>query len=183
MARPSKPVEVMLVEGRTNLTKQEIELRRKGEQAVLTGESIRENQIVSENERAHEIFLRIRNLLRRIDKNDAIYENVINRYALMLAETEELVEKREVFFQGIEKLDKAYENKEIEAKEYFRLLAQMQKSCLDCDKQVDSKRRMLINIEKENLMTVAAALRSVPKQVNDSEEQDEMSQLLSRGRG
>ena len=31
------------------------------------------------------------------------------------------------------------------------------------DKQIQSKRKMLLDIEKENVMTIASALRSIPK--------------------
>ena len=39
----------------------------------------------------------------------------------------------------------------------------MQKSILDADNRVQAKRKMMFDIEKECAMTVASALRSVPK--------------------
>ena len=39
----------------------------------------------------------------------------------------------------------------------------MQKNILALDKQVQAKRKMLLDIEKENIMTIASSLRSVPK--------------------
>ena len=39
----------------------------------------------------------------------------------------------------------------------------MQKNLVSLDRQVQSKRKMLSDIEKENIMTIAASLRSVPK--------------------
>ena len=41
----------------------------------------------------------------------------------------------------------------------------MQKNLSSLDKQVQTKRKMLLDIEKENIMTIASALRSVPKKV------------------
>ena len=38
------------------------------------------------------------------------------------------------------------------------------------DKQIDSKRKMLLDIEKENVMTIASALRCIPKKDNKEED-------------
>ena len=50
-------------------------------------------------------------------------------------------------------------------KEYYNLELGMQKNLISLDKQVQTKRKMLLDIEKENIMTIASALRSVPKKV------------------
>ncbi|MFR4564246.1 MAG: hypothetical protein ACLT5O_06865, partial [Anaerotignum sp.] len=46
---------------------------------------------------------------------------------------------------------------------FYKLKNQMQKNIIDLDKQVQAKRKMLMDIEKENIMTIASALRNVPK--------------------
>jgi len=46
----------------------------------------------------------------------------------------------------------------------------MMSSMLSIDKQIVSKRKMLLDIEKENVMTIASALRSIPKKDNSKEE-------------
>ena len=38
---------------------------------------------------------------------------------------------------------------------------------LGYDSAIQSKRKMLLDIEKENIMTIAAALRSIPKKSGD----------------
>ena len=45
----------------------------------------------------------------------------------------------------------------------------MQKNLISLDKQVQTKRKMLLDIEKENIMTIASALRSVPKKTEKKE--------------
>jgi predicted transcriptional regulator len=40
-------------------------------------------------------------------------------------------------------------------------------SIIALDKQIQTKRKMLLDIEKENIMTIAAALRSIPKKPED----------------
>ena len=54
------------------------------------------------------------------------------------------------------------------AGEYFTLVTKLQKQVLDIDKRVQEKRGMMLQIEKENLLTIASALRSVPEQPGDS---------------
>ena len=66
--------------------------------------------------------------------------------------------------------------------EYFNTLAKMESNLLALDKRIQDKRKMLLDIEKENIMTVAAQLRSIPKKVEDDDEADPMARLFE-GRG
>ena len=59
---------------------------------------------------------------------------------------------------GISAADKADKLLELADK-----MARLSSLYLAYDKQVMNKRKMLFDIEKENIMTVAGALRSVPK--------------------
>ena len=63
------------------------------------------------------------------------------------------------FYCGDEDMD----DEEMDSGQKFKLEAQMQRSILDVDKQIQAKRKMLFDIEKENCMTVAATLRAIPK--------------------
>ena len=56
--------------------------------------------------------------------------------------------------------------------EYFSLQAKLTAQYLAADKQLSPKRKMMFDIEKENLFTIASALRCVPKS-NDKEEDDD----------
>ena len=76
-----KPVSVLRNEKRSHRTKAELEHREKAENALLTGESMVEKPEVKADDAAHAVFLRARYLLRKIGKSDALYENIINRYA------------------------------------------------------------------------------------------------------
>lgn len=136
--------------------------REEAEKSLLTGITIRERPEVAANEAAHAEFLRVSELLSLIDKNDALIETVINRYCMILAECADFERKREKFNKNLDELmesDMGAENK-------FRLEAAMQKSILDLDRQVQTKRRMLFDIERENGFTIAAALRSIPKKAD-----------------
>ena len=52
---------------------------------------------------------------------------------------------------------------EIEDGTRYRLKAKMQDAILNADKQIQQKRKMLFDIERECGMTVSSAVRIVPK--------------------
>ena len=170
MPTPSKPFSVLTAEGKSHRTKQELLARRDGEAATLTGKAMKERQAVKDKPESHKEFLRIKKLLREIGKADALYELVINRYCQLLAECTELEEKREHCYQLVLRLDEMAETlqemDQLDANGLFSLtkeFAKLSATLISYDRQVQAKRRMLLDIEKENIMTIAAALRSVPK--------------------
>ena len=75
--------------------------------------------------------------------------------------------KREAIYKQLldlqENYQKMIDEEEMTVKEYYNLELGMQKNLVSLDKQVQAKRKMLLDIEKENIMTIASALRSVPK--------------------
>ena len=115
-----------------------------------------------------------------MEKDDAAYTGIINRYCQIYAECLSLSERRERFELGIEELREGYGRGEIEAGQYYKLLRDMQKNINAVDKIADSKRQMLLAIEKECFLTVAAALRAVPKKPSEKENTDPMASLLGR---
>ena len=188
MSRPAKPAVVLLDEKKSHRTKAEIQKRQEEEEKLLSGEVMKESRQVKENERAHSAYLRVKKLLKNIEKNDALYEGAINRYCMLCAECEELVEKREYFFNLSEELKKTFkeatENINPEEKaalliEFTREIARVAASMNACDKQIQAKRKMLLVIEKENVMTIAAAVRTVPKK--EEKEEDPVMKLLKGG--
>ncbi len=171
MPTPSKPFTVLKAEGKSHRTKAELKQRERGEEALATGVTLKERSEVKDNPVAHKEFLRINKLLKNIEKNDAIYESVINRYCMLQAECKDFEEKRESFYRDIQELaeDKDKLINEISLSTYYRMKNNMQKQIIALDKQVQAKRKMLLDIEKENVMTIAAALRSIPKEAKTEE--------------
>lgn len=53
--------------------------------------------------------------------------------------------------------------------EYTKSIDRLLRNIINLDKQIQTKRRMLFDIEKENIMTIASALRSIPKEVKTEE--------------
>lgn len=167
MGRPRKPYAVLTREGKSHRTKNELEERKKAEEAFATGVQMKERREVKQSLIAHKEFLRITKLLKSIGKNDAIYEGVINRYCQLYSECYALEEQREQFCRDMTEMEaqrrEMLDEGSISKGEYYRLKSQMQKNMLDVDKQVQAKRKMMMDIEKENAMTIAAAMRSIPK--------------------
>lgn len=176
MPTPAKPFKVLTSEKKSHRTKAELKMREEGEKSLSTDIELKERKEVKQNKVAHKEFKRVQKILKNIDKNDSIYEAVINRYCLLQAECFDLEERREECYNLISKLRE--EEKELIAElkdrenidelidyklEYAKSLAKMMSSMSTIDKQIQAKRKMLLDIEKENVMTIASALRCVPK--------------------
>lgn len=173
MPTPPKPYKVLLTENKSHRTKAELEMRQKGEKSLSTEIELKERKEVKKNKIAHKEFKRIEKLLEKIDKNDAIYEAVINRYCMLQAECYDFEEKREELYNLIlelkEEMSKETEKIEDENEarsyklEYAKAISKAISSIMAIDGHIASKRKMLLDIEKENVMTIASALRSIPK--------------------
>ncbi|MCX7771771.1 MAG: hypothetical protein N2376_01490 [Clostridia bacterium] len=170
MSRPPKPFEVLKNEKKSHRTKAEMKKRQQGEASLSTGTALQERPEVRSNPIAHREFQRLNALLRKIEKNDAIYEVIINRYCLMHAECFDLEVKREKIYESATLLENALEEMRQkpdvsfnDLKSAIRGIADIYATMIECDRQVQAKRKMLLDIEKENVMTIAAALRSIPK--------------------
>ena len=174
MPTPPKPAKLIAIEGKSHRTKKELREREKAEAALLTGKTLKETEEVKNNKIAHKEFLRIRKLMQSIEKNDDLYGSTINRYCLLLAECTEFEEKRETIFSRQKELEERKDD--MEFSEYINLQNDLVKSMLALDKQVQSKRKMLLDIEKENVMTIAASLRSIPKK---TEKKNPLREALS----
>jgi len=181
MPTPAKPFKILESEKKSHRTKAEMKLRQEGEEALTSDFKIQERKEVKQNKIAHKEFKRIEKLLKNIEKDDAIYETVINRYCIIQAECIDLEERREEFYKLISELRE--ESKQIIEQveiiktdeiltyklEYAKAISKMMSSMLAIDKQIQSKRKMLLDIEKENVMTIASALRSIPKKQKEKD--------------
>lgn len=167
---PTRPksAAVLAAEKKSHRTKEEMKQREQGEKSLISGVALRERPEVARDKIAHAEFERVNSLLSVIGKNDALLEPIINRYCMLQAECVGFEEKREKFGENLDKLEA---DVKIESSDKFKLICQMQKSIIDLDKQVQAKRKMLFDIERENGMTIAAALRSIPKK-QDAKESD-----------
>lgn len=178
--RPPKTAAVLQMEGISHKTRRELELRRQQEEALLTGVTMRENKNVRENQIAHAVFIRLRSLLRRVGKDDAIYEMSVNRYALLTSECEESQSRRARLEEVIEDLHNRMG--EFGYPEYIKLVISTEKQITAVDSALTKKRDQLLAIEKESLLTVASALRNIQKRPKEEEADDPMATLLNMHR-
>lgn len=167
MGRPSKPV--LTIQG--HRTKDELANRRDAEAAMLTHIPMKMQFPQKKHKVAAKEFKRIKALLATIGKDDALYEQIINTHCLLVEECEGIQEIKAQFVASKEELQEDFqENKTgnpdkdgISVAEYYRLLTKLSQSIINCDKQLMAKRKMLLDIDKENVMTVQSALRAIPK--------------------
>ena len=87
MSRRIKPAATIAAEGKSHRTKAELEARAKAEKALLSGEKLKERDSVKADENAHAEFKRVSRLLAAIDKADALYTAIVNRYCELYSET------------------------------------------------------------------------------------------------
>jgi phage terminase small subunit len=161
--RPSKPADVIQLEGISHRTKEEIAQRKEAESALVTGIHMEMWPEVRANKIAREEFERVCDLLGVIGKADALQEGVVNRYCLLRAECVDFEKKRDSFNRSLAELKREFKAGKMDTGVYFGIVANMQKNLIGLDRQIQSKRNMMLAIEKENLMTIASALRSIPK--------------------
>ena len=144
-------------------TKAERELRKQAEKELSTGKSMKEWPQVRVDSVAHAHYLRICGIMKAIKRNDALHEPVLNRYCMMLSECDTYETMIQNIGQNIQDLEIMKANGEIEFAEYLAMCGSLREQLFKADKVLTKRREMLLAIEKENLMTVQAAIRGVPK--------------------
>lgn len=177
MARPTKPLS--LVKG--HRTKAEKAIREEAENALLTNTEMREWPETKKKAVAHKEFIRLKAVFAAIKKDDALHEGVINRYCILTAECKEYEAMKASLLSDMRKLAKAYKNKDFDFLTFMDHKDRIRGSVFACDKKIMELRKMLLSIEKENVMTIASAMRSIPKKEQPKQESP-MAEYLRRKR-
>ena len=126
MADPTpKPIE--LVQG--HRTKAE---KRQRAKELMTSMAFKEWPEVRANSVAHKQFARLRRLYRSIDKDDAIFETVLNRYCMMLAECADYEKEYQRLYELAEKLEDNMS--EMEFADYIKAVIEINKQLQANDK-------------------------------------------------
>lgn len=150
MGRPAKTATVLEKSG-GHRTKQELAVRKEAEKGLLSGKPLRESTEVKADPVSHAEFVRVRQLLRSIGKDDGLYSATVNRYCLLQAECLGLQQRGNRISEALED---AVDPKDC---------ANLSKCLADLDRLLLGKRKMMFDIEQAMCMTVASALRSIPK--------------------
>ena len=168
---------------RGHRTKAEIAAREQAEQDMLSGKRLSERADVKEDPVAHAEFLRVAALMKAIGKDDALYSAAVNRYAELFSEIAQLRRDAERYRGLMDSLQRKFDDSDPDSdditaftKAYSGMMAQVTK----LDDKIMQKRRMMGDIEKENCMTVQAALRSIPKDAGKKDESPLMK-ILAEG--
>jgi hypothetical protein len=178
--RSSKPL--ALVKG--HKTKAEREIRAKAEAASLTHEELKPSAEVRADKVALKEFRRLKNLFSKIEKADAIYSATLNRYCLLHSECVQLLSEIKGYEKSREELKASYEAglMEIGLAKYIKLDDELMARIRGLDRVLDGKRRIMLSIEKESLMTLQSALRAIPKKPEEVDESP-MAKFLASKRG
>lgn len=189
MSRNIKPSDILKMEGKSHRTKEELRIRKEAELAALSGKTMTKFKAVKEDKVASKEFDRVKKMMVSIGKDDSLYETVINRYCEILSECEQLKEQRTILLQTIPEIRQIFKEfmecdmdvaeKAILYIEFVKSVAGLQNQVNKIDGVLASKRTMLFNIEKENIFTIASALRSIPKK--EVKKEDPLLQALKGG--
>lgn len=174
--RPTKPL--ALVQG--HRTKAEKEVREKAESKLITGFSLKEWPDVKADELAHKEFLRLKKVLKTIAKDDGLHEGVINRYCLLHSECKGFETLKQECNNELQDLYLAHQNGQIDFVTYLDQKEKIHNRFLTLDKKIMEKRKMMLDIEKENIMTIQSALRSIPKKPDQEKGKSAMAAFLER---
>lgn len=173
MGRPAKTASaIKATNSISRRTKAEIAAREKAEKALASGTAYREWREVKDDPIAHKEFMRLRKLFQRIEKNDALFESTINRYCKLRSEEDALQHERDRIRQQADEMYKQFCNVaedltgEKAALTLLKISESINKLYSTANKleaSIMNKRSMMLAIEKENCMTIAAQLRAIPK--------------------
>lgn len=175
MPRPAKSASAL----RGHKTKSEIAEREAMEAALQTGTPIKERKTVRMDKISHEEFRRVKALMKALKKDDAIYSAVINRYCTLYAECRQLQVQCDALNVALDKAQKSFYHivDDLDGSDgidqimkFTKLVTSLSAQIMRYDSQIMTKRKMMFDIEKENSMTVAAGLRTIPKEPPKKEE-------------
>lgn len=166
--RPSKPVQLIKLEGKSNRTKAELEHREKMEKSLYTGTTFRESPAVKSDPIAHKEFLRLRKLYKHIQYVDGLDEQIINRYCSMLSQEHKMQERLDALDDMVEEAEDF--DKKMELFSHINTATTKLKQTRD----------MLLKLEDRLFLNPTARVKSIPKTPPDKGKKSPMSDFLKR---
>lgn len=171
MSRPCKPVELV----KSHRSNKEKQARSESEKALATEETFKEWEETKNSIVAHKLFVRLSGLFAKIKKNDALLETTINRYCLLHSDVKVLEVRKDKVMNLIQQTE---DDDDIDITDKVKTLTNLYKILNGTDTKIMQKHTMMLAIEKENIMTIASQLRSIPKKVVEDVETDPMESFL-----
>ncbi len=106
------------------------------------------------------------------DGSDALYGAVCNRYCELYSEVQGLTRRTAELNEIIDRLNKKID--EIDSADdltsFAKQIALLVRQVNSVDALIMQKRKMMFDIEKENCMTVASSIRTIPKTAEKKQE-------------
>lgn len=172
MARPSKPTDLIVIEGKSHRTKQELEYRSEQEKRLRTGKKFQASKDVKADPEAYAKFKQLRKLFGGIVFVEGLDETFINRYCLLHAETRRME-------QQMRELENRASGEDLGFEETLNLA----KTIMGLDKQLMKRRDMLMHMEDRMFLNPVSRIKAIPKKPPSEKEEDPMAQLLARRAG
>lgn len=160
MGRPAFTTSALKAEGRSHKTKAELAQREQAEQAVLTGEVIKETAEIKADPVAHKEFMRIKRIMTHIGRGDELYGAPVRRYCLNVSKLHDADISVERLKSEVSQLvdDRDSFN---DLQDYYKLLTKLEDSVTRKEQLSRSIRQELADFEKENSMTIKSSIRTV----------------------
>lgn len=188
MARPAKPIEIIKAEGKTHLTKEEIEFREKNEIKIgenLSKKTIKAPKFLSGDKVATSKWKEVLNNYRGTDFVSTADLGLLARYCKTFSEYQNLVEYRdkisEIDFDGDDEkvADETLSKNEVHEKKVSYILGIMEmmisvQGIMSIDNAINKKMTVLLQMEDRLFLNPLAKIKNIPRQVKgDGENEDE----------
>ncbi|KXG42868.1 hypothetical protein U473_01605 [Tepidibacillus decaturensis] len=102
---------------------------------------------------------------------------------MLVAEIKEMESTRTQFLKTLGDFEEHADDEDLSFTEKTQFRMKLQSQILSLDKSLMAKRKMVLDISKENIMTIQSALRSIPKTPENQEQSLMASFLNKRGVG
>ena len=162
--RPSKPIGMIVLEGKNHITKREIAERESAESAMNVSGDIKETKSVKKSKVAHKEFQRLIKLYEQIGFVSALDEQIINRYCMAVSDLDSLRKIASKMEQKLDDLDA--QEADFSAKDIVNLY----KSINSVIGKIQAQEKQLLSYEDRLFLNPAGRLRSIPKKKPEQKE-------------
>jgi phage terminase small subunit len=171
MARPSKPVQLLKLEGKSHRTNKELEYREKVEESLYSGETFKESFAVKSDPIAHKEFIRLTRLYSKIQYIDGLDEQIINRYCMLISQED-----------NFQKLICKTSEKIIDCDNFEQRL-ELYKFINNVTTKLNQTRDALLKLEDRLFLNPTSRVRAIPKTPPEEKKKSKMEEFLSRRGG
>lgn len=156
--RPSKPVELIVLENKNHITKAEIQARKQAEDALKTNSPLIETEAVKKNKTAHKEFLRLKKLYENIEFVEALDTQIVNRYCLGVSE---MIRLRKM----LDKMESVLDDKDLDGGDVVKAYTAIN----NLEGKLQQQEKLLLSYEDRLFLNPAGRMRAIPKKPGKKE--------------